>query len=227
MTHLELAQLCRDVYTPESIPVNEWIGGMGPVARVLHGMMGRPTVVVFRGTCDLAGWIEDLDIRSMPYPFGRVHAGFRRCWDVVRSRVVAAVAGTPCIVTGHSLGGAMATLAAAELPSCTELVTFGCPRVGDASFALSWPASSLKTTRYVYGLDPVPLCPGLLAGYQHVCMSRWWDGGAWCDGYSLGHLLKLVWHSAASFLTSLGDPKAFCRRLWADHAIENYVRALS
>jgi len=45
------------------------------------------------------------------------------------------------IVTGHSLGGAIATLAVAELISkgiqVDNLYTFGSPRVGDSNF-ISW-----------------------------------------------------------------------------------------
>ena len=71
-------------------------------------------------------------------------------------------------LTGHSLGGALATLAAAHLgPETIQgLYTFGCPRVGDAPFASVLPAQSY--VRFVHRDDWVPTVPPGILGYVHA-----------------------------------------------------------
>jgi predicted lipase len=77
---------------------------------------------------------------------GQVHTGFLRLYDDLKGQVRRAVnrlnPGLPCFVAGHSLGGALATLATADLannyPNFKDqlrLYTYGAPRVGDRTFA--------------------------------------------------------------------------------------------
>lgn len=103
-----------------------------------HGMSPehRYAVLVFRGTSGLRNWLTNL--RAVPAdwaPGGRVHRGFQRAlgkvWDAVRDRLDSIDA--PCLYTGHSLGGALATLAASLRPPVATY-TFGAPRVGDREF---------------------------------------------------------------------------------------------
>ena len=101
-------------------------------------------VVAFRGTepNSLENWLENLDAHHsewalfpepgevVPPPPVRVHAGFLDSWRELRAETHAALADIaatrfarrrgenarlPVVVTGHSLGGALATLAAFEL----------------------------------------------------------------------------------------------------------------
>ncbi|KAK6018250.1 triacylglycerol lipase, partial [Ostertagia ostertagi] len=77
-------------------------------------------------------------------------------------------------ITGHSLGGSLASLAASFLvgsgmakPSKVKLVTFGQPRTGDSNFS-----ETLNQLEYVYRVthwrDIVPHIPmGPLGGYFH------------------------------------------------------------
>lgn len=69
---------------------------------------------------------------------GLVHEGFARSYGAVRgdvNEVLREHAGS-LLVTGHSLGAGLATLAAAEHAERTsKLITFGTPRVGDPAFA--------------------------------------------------------------------------------------------
>ncbi|RCN51599.1 triacylglycerol lipase [Ancylostoma caninum] len=76
-------------------------------------------------------------------------------------------------ISGHSLGGALATLAASFLvqskyiddPNKVKLVTFGQPRVGDKEFAEAFDDQDLYVYRVVHWRD---LVPGILKpGYQH------------------------------------------------------------
>ena len=83
-------------------------------------------------------------------------------------------------VTGHSLGGALATLFACELgrsargPAAARrrdvtvtMYNFGSPRVGDGAFCDAYNAFVPDSVRVVNRADLVPTLPALL-GYRHV-----------------------------------------------------------
>jgi hypothetical protein len=73
--------------------------------------------------------------------------------------------GSKLILTGHSLGAAMATLAA-TIWRPEWLVTLGSPRVGDAAFAAT--AVATQKVRFVDCCDAVTEVPLELGGYRHV-----------------------------------------------------------
>ena len=122
---------------------------------------GGLTTLSFRGTNpeDVANVLLDLDWSLAPLPYAgcsgcAVHAGFYAGWAALAGGVLAALsdvaggaaaaAAAPVVITGHSLGGALATLAAYELTLAGYVVagvtTFGSPRVGNARFAASFHA---------------------------------------------------------------------------------------
>mmetsp|Transcript_3399 Transcript_3399/g.526 ORF Transcript_3399/g.526 Transcript_3399/m.526 type:complete len:145 (-) Transcript_3399:143-577(-) len=76
------------------------------------------------------------------------------------------------VISGHSLGGAVATIFAAHLLKLgypvTELVTFGSPRVGNKEFAMYVSSRIPKAIRIVHNRDPVPCVPLLKQGFLHV-----------------------------------------------------------
>ena len=136
-------------------------------------------VVSFRGTENVQDWMTNLKYSMAPADFpqaeggeptGKVHQGFLDAFRSVMGEVdryLPCAEGLPVFVTGHSLGGALATLGAAHL-SCRGLVacyTFGAPRVGNNGFS-----SSLRTPVYrvVNPGDPVPHVPTPLRGYSHA-----------------------------------------------------------
>jgi len=159
-----------------------------------HGFVGRApgfAVLAFRGSEEIrerpTNWVVNLRyLQSQQVPYtGRVHSGFSTAlaaaWDNIDSvlrRALPAVAavgaadpGLPLYVTGHSLGGALATLAscrlgAGELPALSGSAavrvnlrasyTFGAPRVGDPDFCRAYTPT---TFRVVHNLDLVPLVP--------------------------------------------------------------------
>jgi triacylglycerol lipase len=76
-------------------------------------------------------------------------------------------------VTGHSLGGALATLAVAKLrmeeDRCVNgLYTFGSPRVGDRIFARNFNMEFNAAYRIVNNNDVVTRVPARLMMYSHV-----------------------------------------------------------
>jgi len=74
---------------------------------------------------------------------------------------------------GHSLGGALATLAVGrlvylyEVPKVITLWTFGSPRVGNRKFA-QWLSSAVVVRRYVNYVDPITWVPRWWWGFAHV-----------------------------------------------------------
>ncbi len=124
------------------------------------------TYIVFRGTEILSGfhlaqeWAEDaLSLPLAPHGAGHVHLGFFGAWKALRAAVMGALpaktAGKSLVVTGHSLGAAIATLCWAETGG--DLMTFASPRVGDQAFADAlWKG---QTVRVINRHDIVPDAP--------------------------------------------------------------------
>ena len=132
--------------------------------------------IVFRGTQtdDPSDIGTDADIQlSDGSTGGKVHTGFSHAFNAVWPGVHAWLTKSETsalLITGHSLGAALATLAASSLSSDerrrARLVTFGAPRVGDASFCAH--LNGLPVTRYVDCCDLVTLLPPSILGYDHV-----------------------------------------------------------
>lgn len=128
------------------------------------------SAVVFRGSDDVRAWMTNLD--ALPEPWrggGRSHRGFAAALDTAWPMIGPLVGRTsrPLVMTGHSLGGALATLAASLRPEA-ELITFGSPRVGDAAFADTMARRTAESRRYVDNRDVVCRLPSARLGYRHV-----------------------------------------------------------
>lgn len=147
-------------------------------------------IVCFRGTEELVDYATDAAARPLPHAWGTVwgtlHTGFATAFsDSVRQALIDAVGelaegGRGIWVTGHSLGGALATLAAAELAKAEHEIqgvyTFGQPRVGDQSFAKAYDdLLGKRHFRFVNNNDVVTEVPpknfesdNLTCKYRHV-----------------------------------------------------------
>jgi triacylglycerol lipase len=101
----------------------------------------------------------------------RAHTGFLKAFAEVRGRLDEVVGarrpGQKLWLAGHSLGGALATLAAAHVgaASVQGLYTYGGPRVGDAAFTALLPPS---ICRFVHRDDWVATVPPTILGYAHA-----------------------------------------------------------
>ncbi|KAH1190111.1 Lipase [Glycine max] len=120
----------------------------------------RRLVVAFRGT-EQTQW-KDLRTDLMLVPAGDDHSESLHKWHVY--------------VTGHSLGGALATLLALELSSnqlakrgaiSITMYNFGSPRVGNKRFAEVYNERVKDSWRVVNHRDIIPTVPRLM-GYCHV-----------------------------------------------------------
>ncbi|KAJ3220409.1 hypothetical protein HDU67_000076 [Dinochytrium kinnereticum] len=153
-------------------------------------------VVAFRGSRNMDNWIDDLLIAKPDCPFpgapegAKIHLGFLNAWNLVREDVVMNVQrfvelypAYEVWFTGHSLGGALATLAAVDLRQTLDealpsfrikLLTFGQPRVGNGKWA-EW-VDSLSfdySMRVVNQDDLTPHLPPSFAGFKH-CPDEVW-----------------------------------------------------
>jgi hypothetical protein len=127
-------------------------------------------VLAFRGTDadDPTDVGDDADIILVPWDQGgRVHKGFVRALNEVRLDVESALSQIEgkVLFTGHSLGGAMATLLA-SVREPTALYTFGSPKVGDLDFVDS--LNAVPNYRYVDCCDLVARMPPDIFEYAHV-----------------------------------------------------------
>lgn len=123
-------------------------------------------IVVFRGTTELGDWLYNL--RALPRAWhrgGLVHEGFQRGFQRVWHKIVPVLAGLrgPFFYTGHSLGGALATLASSERPPVAAY-TFGSPRVGNAEFVSTLERVALH--RVVHDRDLVAEVPPTMPRFE-------------------------------------------------------------
>ena len=108
---------------------------------------------------------------------GRVHRGFYAEYDKVIPGIKEALTkhnkkGDKTVwVTGHSLGGAMAVLVAAELRPNGGLHTFGQPRVGNAEFLKA--LDGIKYYRYRNNNDAVTAVPPSFLLFRHGGVLRY------------------------------------------------------
>ncbi|MBU4311789.1 MAG: lipase family protein [Candidatus Omnitrophica bacterium] len=136
-------------------------------------------ILTFRGTDSIEDWITDADARLVKGPWGRVHRGFREAlnciWhDIKRTLTEFQYKSQPFWIAGHSLGGALATLAAAkfikeEYKRPKGIYTFGQPRVGNKIFVRDFNALlKRRTFRFVNNEDIVTRVPPRTLKYEHI-----------------------------------------------------------
>jgi len=125
----------------------------------------------FMGTVTLYDALTDLNVGvTTGHTGSHVHQGFHRAFDSVLFELKQFVAGLKGVTVvhcvGHSLGGAIATLAADWLRASSStaranLYTFGCPRVGLSMFASKCTArvQAGNIFRAHHDTDPVPMLP--------------------------------------------------------------------
>ena len=147
-------------------------------------------IVAFRGTQDATDWIHDVDAIPVDYiavpKTGLVHAGFQLVYEHVRQSVAALL--QKCqgvkniLITGHSLGGAVAMLSAFDIavnitPGITpSLCTLAGPRAADPGFRDKFNAKFPDFTRVVNFMDVVPQVP-LPPLYEHAGVELAVNGG--------------------------------------------------
>lgn len=117
----------------------------------------------------------------------QAHTGFLAGWLELSASVTAGVAaarkahpGYAVATAGHSLGGAVATLAAAYLRAAgvpVDIYSYGSPRVGNDAFAAFVTGQAGLEVRVTHLDDPVPKLPPILFGYRHTSPEYWLSTG--------------------------------------------------
>ena len=139
-------------------------------------------MISFRGTevTSPTDWLVDIKLRKESRFYGnvrcRIHRGFIDAFAAISLPLTNALdkheaSKKLVMLAGHSLGAAVATIAAAELAhigkvNVLSLFTFGSPRVGNAAFAKFLKKNVINITRFVNNNDVVARIP--LFWYQHA-----------------------------------------------------------
>jgi hypothetical protein len=145
---------------------------------IATGPTGNPAsqvaVVAFRGTdaddpTDI-GTDADAILKHWEQG-GHVHTGFANALDSVQDSLHDALGSInlPVLFTGHSLGAALATLAASRYKATLQnvsLYTYGSPLVGDAGFVAT--LNNVPAFRFRDCCDVVTRVPPEALGYRHL-----------------------------------------------------------
>lgn len=110
----------------------------------------------------IADWLADLDFLPEPWDHGgKVHRGFKSAlqevWPDLEEYIASLQKKNRKIwITGHSLGAALATLAADRYGNIQGVYTYGSPRVGDRDFKKDF---NVNAYRFVNNSDIVTKVP--------------------------------------------------------------------
>ncbi|RYP47483.1 hypothetical protein DL768_006455 [Monosporascus sp. mg162] len=162
----------------------------------------KEVILAFRGTSNIQDFMVDLSEDLVPFNTTGVtncegcmaHEGFLKAWNSVAQESIddvnaelAANSGYKVIVTGHSLGGALASLATVSmLGSGIDVTTFtyGQPRTGNQAFAdfVDQQAPQGKMFRVTHANDGVPQVVSTSNGYSHHSTEFWQEDAAIAAG---------------------------------------------
>lgn len=224
--------ICSDGFTGCKGLIDREIGTAGYVAEG-----DEILVVVFRGTENTLDWWTNLNTSFVALQGGtRVHTGFFQAYwpirDTIFKFVIAALKEKkrPVYIAGHSLGGALALMATAELANHDEAeirdsiaacYTFGCPRAGDSSFDLYVKAPLYRITN---GVDLVPAVPPAILGFRHVGDTRYFGMVGDSPSRRSPNLFQKAWRTIWGLLEII---KSFKLLNIADHSMTVYLAKLS
>ena len=204
---LDLCQHCARAYETKTII------GTSTDTEVLINEQPDKIIIAFTGSESITDWRQNIDFKLEPFPLAgnaKVHSGFLECFLSVKHQIFKLIKDDPrpIFLTGHSLGGAIATLAALSIKifhynTNLTCVTFGSPKPGNKCFAQLYSDLEIPTYRIVNSSDIVPSLP------------RWWQGDYHhvCPAYPIGVINKFSVFGLRSKIKN--------------HYVNEYVMALS
>ncbi|ONM34741.1 alpha/beta-Hydrolases superfamily protein [Zea mays] len=168
-----------------------------------------PTVLIIQ-FLSIQNWIEDLlwkqlDLDYPGMPEAMVHRGFYSAYHntTLRDGVVSGIQRTrkaygdiPIMITGHSMGGAMASFCALDLVvnyglDGVNLMTFGQPRIGNAAFASYFKTYLPQAIRVTHAHDIVPHLPPYFSFFPQKTYHHF-PREVWTHNIGLGTLVYPV-----------------------------------
>lgn len=135
--------------------------------------------VAFRGTDEIADWLDNINAILVDEPYGEFHRGFLNSVDDVWEPLITELrewrwnSPKPLMLTGHSLGGAMASIFTFRLLEMDipfrSVYTFGQPRAMSDDTAEEFnEMCKQRYFRFHNNNDLVTRVPARIAGYSHV-----------------------------------------------------------
>ena len=189
-------------------------------------------MVAFRGSDQWEDWLDNLNLPTIPTNLGRAHRGFQMALEDVWAEMLEKIKELKdrhqtLWLTGHSLGGALATLAAAERidqdQTFNGVYTFGQPRCVDREMSrnMNLEAKS-RIFRFQNNNDLVSRIPQRIMGYSHAGTFIYID---------VNQNLHIDIHWWNQFLDRVGGilealPKPGVDKI-EDHQLKNYLVALA
>lgn len=158
----------------------------------------KKTYIYFGGTISTYGWIRNFFFDKKVIPYNnqntqiRIHHGFLEAYLSIRQQVhnvIKILGNTNIIISGFSLGGAIATLCAVDIQYNFPEIGFidcyilGAPRVGNSQFVESYNKRVPNTYRIINGKDIATKLPPFIFNYEHVATkeniikigkNEWW-----------------------------------------------------
>lgn len=135
-------------------------------------------IIAFKGTTTCREAMVDINIGKIDLgKFGKVHRGIYEYFTEVHrdqiSEILNDTSYSNIVFTGHSLGGAIATIAASYFggeyhDKNMYCVSFGAPRVGNWRFVKTFHKRVYKSFRFENRNDIVTNFPPKIFSYKHV-----------------------------------------------------------
>lgn len=228
----------------------KWNKGNGPRGQAHWEVFSLPMLnvtalkdgrllVAIRGTNAAPEWFTDTNFipvkRTIGKVTGYVHDGFDYCFKSFAGKVTDTVAQMAAslpggaqgiVITGHSLGGALASLVALSLEASewfaasklgkVQAYLFAAPKVGNASFATSYNAlSNLEIFNIQNKNDIVPHVPPDVIGFRAVGDIREFDKDFGCiaANHVLDSYVDAVTQGLVPFSAALSDANSQTRKI--------------
>ena len=146
--------------------------------------------VGFRGSSNIENWISNIRFLKV-YPYENKNIGIEKgFYNLFNSnkpkiyenlkKIVSKYNTNKLILTGHSSGGALATLLSFDIknndhPYDIKLTTFGSPRVGNKEFSNQLRDYNFYSIRITHYYDVVPHLPQNKLNFEHVLQEIWYN----------------------------------------------------
>lgn len=191
--------------------------------------------IAFRGTESSEDILTDLKLFQVPFYLPNisytetpnVHQGFNLQFQAIKfdlhqhiEKILKSHKIEKLVFTGHSLGGALATIASVYFSSKYPLLeltcfTLGSPRVGDTKFIKIFNERIKNSYRYVNDNDPVPCVPTVWR-FEHV------KGLIWLHQDTVKREIP-VWRFYRFLKNTFLDWFGYGYNAFDDHKCEEYV----